>query len=537
MYSSVLTTTVYGPVRGRAAGGVVAFKGIRYGADTAGYRFQPPRPPAPWTDAVNAFEFGPTAPQDHPDTGTDRAANPFLQMIGLTDNLPESEDCLFVNVWTPGTAAQARDAGAQPPARPVLVWVHSGGYSDNAGSSPSIDGARLAAEHDLVVVTFNHRLNVLGYTQVVDPAAEPGSPYAASGNVGQLDIVAALEWVRDNIAAFGGDPSNVTLAGQSGGAMKISLLLAMPAAQPLFHRAILQSGTAVRAFTPAEALSTAARLRAATGLTEDAAPQALAALPLKELMRAYTKVSRGMTDFGPLVDGTVVPSQPFSAESVALSGDKPLIVGDMDAEAGLFLFGQREALTALGREEVVAHLARAVGAQEAVRLVEAIEASRPGIGPYELAVQVVSDGIFAGPTRVGAEARAAGASAPTWRYRNTLRTPAADGALISPHELDVALTFGNTEVAAGLNGNTPEAREVSRILGATWAAFAHSGDPANATIRIWPAYDEKRKTLLISPAPRVTDDSDDGVDGADGAALAVAGELSDRLIDWLGVFD
>lgn len=214
---SAVVTTTHGPVRGRVADGVTSFKGIRYGADTAAHRFEPPRPPTPWTETVNAFEFGPTAPQDDPDTSTDRADDPFLQMIGLTDNLPQSEDCLFLNVWTPSTAPRARETGAPAPARPVLVWVHSGGYSDNSGSSPSIDGAALAAEHDLVVVTFNHRLNVLGYTQVVDPVAEPDSPYAASGNVGQLDILAVLEWVRDNIAAFGGDPGRVTLVGQSGG--------------------------------------------------------------------------------------------------------------------------------------------------------------------------------------------------------------------------------------------------------------------------------------------------------------------------------
>ena len=214
---SAVVTTTHGPVRGRVADGVTSFKGIRYGADTAAHRFEPPRAPAPWTETVNAFEFGPTAPQDHPDEAVDRADNPFLRMIGLTDNLPESEDCLFVNVWTPGTTARARDAGRLATPRPVLVWVHSGGYSDNSGSSPSIDGAALAERHDLVVVTFNHRLNVLGYMQVVAPTAEPGSPYAVSGNVGQLDIVAALEWVRDNIAAFGGDPGSVTLAGQSGG--------------------------------------------------------------------------------------------------------------------------------------------------------------------------------------------------------------------------------------------------------------------------------------------------------------------------------
>lgn len=527
MFNSTVVTTTYGPVRGRiGSDGVAAFKGVRYGADTAPRRFRPALPPAPWSDVANAFEFGPTCPQDHPEEDGDRAENPFLQMIGLTDNLPESEDCLFANVWTPGTAAQAEDAGGSAPARPVLVWVHSGGYASNSGSSPSIDGAHLAASEDLVVVTFNHRLNVLGYCGTT---TDPDSPYAASGNVGQLDIVMLLEWVRDNIAAFGGDPGNVTLAGQSGGAMKISVLLAMPEAQPLFHRAILQSGTTVRALEPEETMRHTRDLREALGLERDGDPAELAAVPLLDLVRAYKKVASGLTDFGAVHEGVVVPHQPFSPESVALSADKPLIMGDLDTEAGLFLAGAREQLTALGREGVVERLGRATSPEYAERLVAAIDARDGAKDAYALAVQIISDGVFAGPTHVGALTRAAGATAPTWRYRNVLRTQALDGALQSTHELDVALAFGNVDTAIGLNGGTPGAREVSRVLGATWAAFARTGDPTNAAVPEWPAYTgQGREVLVIEPAPHVEAD-------VDGAALDVAAEVSDRVINWLTV--
>lgn len=529
MYNSTVVTTTYGPVRGRIDhAGVASFKGIRYGSDTASYRFQPPRPPAAWTDVVNAFEFGPTSPQDHPDQSVDRAENPWLQMMGLTDNLPESEDCLVVNVWTPGTAAQAAESGEPAPARPVLVWVHSGGYSDNSGSSPSVDGARLATEHDLVVVSFNHRLGVLGYTQVVDPVAHPDSPYAASGNVGQLDIVAVLEWVRDNIAAFGGDPGSVTLAGQSGGAMKISVLLAMPQAQPLFHRAILQSGTTVRVLEPEEAQRPRDGLLDHLGL-DTSHPEALAEVPLPELMRAYKETAEGLTTFGPVLDGTIVPHHPFSAESVALSGDKPLIIGDMDTEAALFLLFQRDQLLAAGPEEVTERLATATSPQYAEDLVAAIRARSGELNGHELAVQIVSDGLFTGPAHAACLRRAAGAPAPTWRYRDVLTTPAHDGALMSPHELDVALTFGNIEAAEGLNGGTEDAREVSRIIGATWAAFVRGADPANEAIPAWPAYTaEEREVLVISPEPAVEKD-------VDGAALDVAAGVSDRLINWFAV--
>ncbi|MCL3793180.1 carboxylesterase/lipase family protein, partial [Actinomyces sp. 186855] len=528
MYSSAVVTTTHGPVRGRVTDAVTAFKGIRYGADTAAYRFQPPRPPAPWTEVVNAFEFGPTAPQDHPEQSTDRATNPWLQMMGLTDNLPESEDCLFLNVWTPSTAAQAAEAGQDAPARPVLVWVHSGGYSDNSGSSPSVDGAHLAREHDLVTVSFNHRLGVLGYTQLVDPA-EAGSPYATSGNVGQLDIVAALEWVRDNIAAFGGDPGNVTLAGQSGGAMKISCLLAMPRAQGLFHKAVLQSGTTARVLEPRQAAAVTARLRASAALTPDAGPEELAGMDLKALMRAYKATAEGLTTFGPVLDGRVIPAHPFSPASVALSGDKPLILGDLDTEATLFLLHSRDALVSAGPEEVTRRLAAVAGHDLADALVSAITAGHGPLDGYELAVQVLSDGLFTGPAHLAALRRAAGASAPTWRYRNALRTPAQDGALMSPHELDVALTFGNIHTATGLNGDTPEAHAVSRLLGATWAAFARDGEPVDG--RVLGAGGD-----VEGGAVRVGDDARPGVDEEDLALLGrVGGPGGDRGVGRVAV--
>ncbi len=266
MYNDSVVTTRWGRVRGRTtAGGVRVFRGIRHGRDTALDRFLPPCAPAPWSDVANAFEFGPTAPQHDPESATHRADNPLPRKIGLTDNLPESEDCLFLNVWAP----PARD---EPPA-PVMVWVHSDAFAVNSGSSPSIDGTHLAESGGVVVVSFNHRLNVLGYCHLTD---DEHSPFVAAGNVGMLDIVAALEWVRDNVTVFG----------QSGGAMKIATLLGMPAAGGLFHKAIMQSGDITRARSASEAMEATEDLCHELGL-DAVDPSALQAADLRSLMRAY----------------------------------------------------------------------------------------------------------------------------------------------------------------------------------------------------------------------------------------------------------
>jgi para-nitrobenzyl esterase len=199
-------STLHGRVRGARQDGVLTFKGVRYGADTGPRRFQPPLPPAPWGDIRDALTFGPGAPQR-----------------GQGADGPTSENCLFLNVWTPGADAARR---------PVMVYIHGGAYSAGSGSSPLYDGTRLASRGDVVVVTLNHRLGALGYLSL--GRLEPR--FADSGNVGQLDLVLALQWVRDNIAAFGGDPGKVMLFGQSGGGAKIATLMAMPAARGLFHR-------------------------------------------------------------------------------------------------------------------------------------------------------------------------------------------------------------------------------------------------------------------------------------------------------------
>jgi para-nitrobenzyl esterase len=520
MYNSTIATTRFGPVRGLVLDDVHVFKGIRYGKDTGAHRFLPPRPPEPWTDVHNAFAFGPTAPQDDPDTATDRALNPFLQKIGLTDNLPESEDCLFLNVWTPAVG----DGGG----RPVMVWVHSGAFATNSGSSPAIDGSHLARTGDVVVLTFNHRLNALGYSHLTD---DRQSPFAGSGNVGMLDVVQALKWVRDNVAEFGGDPGNVTIFGQSGGAMKVATLLAMPAAAGLFHKAIMQSGAMPRARTAESSQRCAATLMEKTGVAAgDLA--ALQRADLRDLMRAYQTIAQreGLQAFGSVVDGVVLPADPFVPEASPLAADIPVIVGDLDTEATLFLVHRARELAALSREDVAARLAAVLGEEDAARIVDFYATKYPTADSYEIIARIVSVAMFSANTETVVSAKADQGGAPVWRYRITWRTPVDGGILLSPHEADVALTFGNVDTAIGLNGGGADAHRLSEILTTCWLAFARTGSPLADQVRTWPPYEtQTRPTLTLAPDPGIAKN-------VDGDEFDLLRPHLAREINWLAVF-
>jgi para-nitrobenzyl esterase len=336
--STEVVSTSNGAVRGLVAGDVHVFKGIRYGAPTGENRFQPPMLPAPWSDAVDAFEFGPAAPQTAPGAGFRNPSMPrvvapglvlFKEIRFLRGSEPESEDCLFLNVWT---------LGAQPDRkRPVMVWLHGGGFNAGAGSSPVCDGTSLAQRGDVVVVSVNHRLGALGFA---DLHGVLGDSVARSSNVGMLDLVLALEWVRENIANFGGDPDCVTIFGQSGGGWKVSALMGMPTALGLFHQAIIQSGPGVRMATTAEAGSLAEQFLAGLGSEVD-----IRRTPVADLLRAQAsaELSLGprlipnmMRGFVPVVDGRTLPTHPFGFGSPTL-GAVPVLAGHTRTEMTVFL--------------------------------------------------------------------------------------------------------------------------------------------------------------------------------------------------------
>ncbi len=321
--SPVVAHTTHGRIRGVEVSGIKVFKGVPYGASTAGRnRFMPPVAPEPWTGIRDATEYGASAPQSEP--GVRRVVSPIgVAAAGLPG---EGEDCLVLNIWTPAIGDNRK--------RPVMFWCHGGGFATGSGSSPVTDGTNLARRGDVVVVSLNHRLNVLGFASLERVA---GPEFAASGDVGMLDIVRALEWVRDNIAEFGGDPGTVMVFGQSGGGRKVATLLAMPSAKGLFHRAIIESGATLKLVEPEQGARVARELLATLGLPADQG-KALQTVPLDALMSAYFSVVRRMNvdqmtqGFSPLVDGRIVPQHPFHPVASAVSAGVPLMIGSTRTE-------------------------------------------------------------------------------------------------------------------------------------------------------------------------------------------------------------
>ncbi len=322
-----------GKLRGAHVDNIYAFKGVPYGASAIGRnRFMPPQPPPPWSGVRDALVYAGHAPQS-PNRPKRR---PELETIlGPADTTPEGEDCLTLNLWTPGLGDRAK--------RPVMVWLHGGGFAYGSGNRAVTDGANLARRGDVVVVSINHRLNILGFLHLADIG---GSSWAHSGNAGVLDLVAGLLWVRENIEHFGGDPGNVTIFGESGGGGKVSVLLAMPAARGLFHRAIIQSGAAIRASTRERANALAEAVLNEVGLSHDECER-LQSLPIERLLAAMVPASRavGRTkwplldryDFGPVVDGIDLPQHPCEPGAPAIADDVPLMIGGTREESAFFL--------------------------------------------------------------------------------------------------------------------------------------------------------------------------------------------------------
>ena len=301
-------TTPLGKLRGRYANGVYSFKGVHYGASTEGrLRFRPPVPAKPWVGVRGMYEVGPPAPQVLGYGGF---------WAGLSGPGRMSEDCLVLNVWTPSLRAREK--------KPVMVWLHGGSYGVGSGGATLYDGANLAAKHDVVVLTINHRLNIFGYFYLHKLC---GDRFADSGNAGMLDIVLALQWVCDNIAQFGGDPANVTLFGQSGGGYKISALMAMPSAQKLFHKAIIQSGSALRVDSAQEADALASKCLSQLSVSPDRIDD-LIDLPADHVITTLQKMKPNpFFSFAPVVDGRSLPRQPFTPDAPVATANVPMLIG------------------------------------------------------------------------------------------------------------------------------------------------------------------------------------------------------------------
>jgi para-nitrobenzyl esterase len=485
-----VVTTTNGPVRGYRDGGLEIFKGLRYGAPPLGaLRFAPPQKPDPWTQPADAVALGAPAIQTGVApgeiTGGRSAGDPPAPGQPGTD-----EDCLFINVWTPGLTG----------ARPVMVWLHGGGFAAGSGGAAMYDGAALARRGDTVIVTVNHRLNVFGYLALADHGG-----HASSGEAGMLDIVQVLQWVRDNIAAFGGDPGNVTIFGESGGGMKVSLLLAMPGAQGLFHRAIIQSGPWLKA-VPKE---TASKYAKAVLDNLGVAPGDLGRLAdftAAEIQAAADKVrlDSPIAGFSPSLDGLALPRDPFHPDAPAISADVPVMIGTNKDEATLFMFADPR----FGdyTEEDLAKRAKQAAGDKADAVVAAVREAFPHYSPSHLASAVQSATMFWGDSIKLAERKAAQGAAPAYMYLLEWETTAARGKLRAPHAVEIPLVFDNVDKALSFMGRD-NPQSLAEQMSEAWLAFARTGNPSTAALPDWPTYDtDRRATMVFNHESRVVED-------------------------------
>lgn len=491
-----IVETTSGRVSGFVRNGIHTFKGIPYAGPVSGAgRFQPPVKPTPWAGVRSSMQFGQVCPQV---ARTGWANDEEAWLFSWDDGIP-GEDCLRVNVWTPGVNDNRK--------RPVMVWIHGGGFQAGSGQElPSYDGENLAKGGEVVVVSLNHRLAVLGFLNLAEMG---GERYAASANVGQLDLVAALEWVRDNIAAFGGDPGNVTIFGQSGGGAKVSTLLAMPAAKGLFHKAIVQSGSGLRMVRPETSARLAAAVVAELNLSRHHLDQ-LHQLPVAALVAAGQAAMRKMgsgggggyrifqrgadrAGWGPTVDGKILPQHPFDPGAPAIADGVPMLIGTTLNE---FVSGiNNPQVDALTESELLGRVREMYG-ERAGKIVEAYRRSNPTAKPFDL-----FSFISAVTTRHNAVAqsdlKAARKAAPVYQYLFTWQTPVLDGRPKAFHCAELAFCFDNVDRCLNMTGGGPEARTLAARVSGAWIAFARSGNPNHAGLPKWPVYTTANGEVMI----------------------------------------
>jgi len=499
-----------GRIRGGHSRGALAFKAIPYAGPVSGKnRFKAPPPVTPWIGVRDATRLGP----------------PAIQGPGTTygeHEPPQSEDCLVLNVWTP-----AVNDGRK---RPVMFYCHGGGFTTGSGGQNIQDGAHLAATYDVVVVAVNHRLGLFGYLYLGELG---GAEYATSGNQGMLDIVAALSWVKENIAVFGGDPGNVMVFGESGGGAKTCALMAMPSSQGLLHKAAVQSGPMLRGATKEAATETARRVLAGLGLApnelgklaEVPAEKLLAmqlaggkgplGLPTKDWLSRHPKSSANTEgsdqagNWGPVVDGAVLPDNPFDPGAPSISAEIPLLIGNARDEA-IFNMRDNPGFFHIDEAALIA-MGRPFFGDAMDRIVAQYRKTRPQASTPELGIAVITAVSFGNDTVTLADRKSA-QPAPVYRYRydyqSNVPIKGTDWTYRAGHASDISVAFLNYEIL-DLQGNGPGLAEASMAMSSYFTSFARNGIPSAKDQPQWPRYDTaKRAVMLLDSRCRVVDDPD-----------------------------
>ncbi len=504
-----VATTAAGKVAGYVRKGIFTFKGIPYGDTTEGAnRFVPPAKPKPWNGVRSARQHGPVAPQ----AARGGWANDEEAFMFSWDDGIQGEDCLRLNVWTPGLNDNKK--------RPVMVWLHGGGFAAGSGQELlSYDGENLARRGDVVVVTLNHRLNVLGYLNL----AKYADKYASSANVGMLDIVAALEWVRDNIAEFGGDPGVVTIFGQSGGGGKVSMLMGMPAAKGLFHRAIVESGSMLRGNTEERSQKLADLVVTELGLTASTIDQ-IQTLPYPQLLKASSEVLRKnnprpaggvpnfrrmaeLLGFSPVVDGKVLPAHPFDPQASDISADVPMIVGTtLNEFVTAINHPEYESMTDAEVETRV----RGMFGDKTPAILAAFRQRTPAAKPFDLWSHIAASTVRENAIKQ-CKAKAVLGRAPAYLYWFTWQTPILSGRPRAFHCSEIAFAFDNTDRCEAMTGGGSDARELAAKVSEAWIHFARTGNPNHPGIPRWaPFAPDTVPTMIFDNKAEAVNNPDGG---------------------------
>lgn len=483
--------TAYGRIRGYVRNGIYTFKGIPYGADTSGAnRFMPPQKPAPWTDTRPCLYHGYVCPQG-PRAGWKNNEESWLFSW---DDGTQNEDCLNLNVWTPGLDNAER---------PVMVWLHGGGYSAGSATElPSYDGESLA-RRGVVLVSVTHRLNVFGYLNL----AAFGDKYALSSNVGMLDIVAALEWVRDHIAHFGGDPGRVTIFGQSGGGGKVSTLMAMPSAKGLFHRAIIESGSMLTVGTMDTSHTVAEKLLQQLNLNASDVDK-LQQMPFEDLEKAAVAMTafhmpasgvidfrhmRGLLGWSPVAGNAALPNQPFDPTAPEISASVPMIVGNTLNEF-INAMNKPDAFS-MTEEEMKSNVSK-LWKNNPDAVIGTFRKSFPNANNFQL-WSVIGTSTVRTSALEQCRRKAALKAAPAYNYRFDWQPPILEGRPMAFHCSELAFVFDNTARCENMTGNGAAARALAAKMSEAWVHFAASGDPNHAGIPQWKPFDAATNGTMV----------------------------------------